>query len=87
MHLVSLTALLQSIRLCAARPVDLQSSVLTTNTDEILTPQDVVKGFEDWFRPKPAVQVKNTDDSLCGDDSEKFNQCKGSDVQRSVANL
>ncbi|KAI1019942.1 hypothetical protein LB503_006091 [Fusarium chuoi] len=75
MHLVSLTALLQSIRLCAARPVDLQSSVLTTNTDEILTPQDVVKGFEDWFRPKPAVQVKNTDDSLCGDDSEKFNQC------------
>ncbi|KAF5623651.1 serine threonine kinase [Fusarium sp. NRRL 25303] len=75
MHAVSLIVLLQSIRLCVARPVDLQSSVLTTNADEILTPQDVVSGFEDWFKPKPTVKAKNTKDSICGDDSQKRDQC------------
>ncbi|KAG4259190.1 serine/threonine protein kinase [Fusarium proliferatum] len=73
MHVVSLIVLLQSIRLCAARPVDLQPATLATNADEMLTPQDVVKGFEDWFKPKPTV--KYTKESTCGDDSEKCDQC------------
>ncbi|KAF5719409.1 hypothetical protein FGLOB1_1190 [Fusarium globosum] len=75
MHVVSLVVLLQSIRLCAARPVDLQPATLATNADKMLTPQDVVKGFEEWLRPKPTVKAKNTDDSLYGDDSKKCDQC------------
>ncbi|VTT76303.1 unnamed protein product [Fusarium fujikuroi] len=75
MHVVSLIVMLQSIRLCVARPVDLQSSVLTTDADEILTPQDVVSGFKDWFKPKPTAKVKNTKDSICGDGSETCDQC------------
>ncbi|KAF4498231.1 hypothetical protein FAGAP_5587 [Fusarium agapanthi] len=77
MRFISLVVLVQSIWLCAARPTNLQPTTLITNAYEILNPQDVVGAFKDWFKPNSIVKVKTTDDSLCGDDSEKCDQCTG----------
>ncbi|KAF5967311.1 hypothetical protein FCOIX_12022 [Fusarium coicis] len=73
MRFISLVLLLQSILLCAARPMDLQSATLTTNTDEILAPQDVVSGLDEWLRHKPTVKCKHTDNGL-REDSGKSEQ-------------
>ncbi|KAF5231072.1 hypothetical protein FANTH_13552 [Fusarium anthophilum] len=77
MRFISLAVLAQSIWLCAARPTNLQPATLITNVYEILDPKDVVGAFKDWFKPKSTVKSKNTDDLICGDDSEKCDQCAG----------
>ncbi|KAF5659973.1 serine threonine kinase [Fusarium circinatum] len=71
MRFISLAVLVPSISLCAANPINPRPTTLTTNAYEILNPKDVVEAFKDWFKPKSPVKGKNTDDSLCGDDSEK----------------
>ncbi|KAF5532666.1 serine threonine kinase [Fusarium mexicanum] len=75
MRFISLAVLVQSIWLCAARPTNLQPATLITNVYEMLDPKDVVGALKDWFKPKSTVKGKTIDDLLCGDDSEKCDQC------------
>ncbi|KAF5644457.1 CMGC SRPK kinase [Fusarium sp. NRRL 52700] len=77
MWFIILAVLVQSIWLCEAIPVDLQLATLTTNAEKILTQSELASKFEDWLKHKPTVKLKNTNNSLCGDDSDTCHQCTG----------
>jgi len=87
MRVIPLIVLLQSVQLCAASPLNLQPATLATKRDRILSLADVLSRFEHWLKPNPPVNVKNTENSLYGNDSEKCHQCKEFRCARSVTNL